>query len=137
MTEKISVATVVNTGGREGHSQSLTGELDVLTSATKKAGYTNPEELFAAGFSACFNSAMIYPLQKRDLEDLPRAIRCEVSLMGEPKSGNYELAVKLIGKIDTLSQEDTKQIMEETMEVCPYSKAVHGNIKVEIEAEEK
>ena len=67
MSKKISLSTVVNTGGRDGEVKSVTGDLNLKTSMAKKEGYTNPEELFAAGLSACFNGALSFPLQRDGL----------------------------------------------------------------------
>lgn len=139
MSQKISVATVINEGGREGRSKSVTGELDVLTSMTKKKGYTNPEELFAAGFAACYNGAIHFALNKRGLGDLKRSIRCEVSLMKddpteEGAAPDLNLAVEIIGEIPELDHDQVVEILEETVDVCPYSKAVKGNIAIKVTA---
>ncbi len=137
MSKKLSVSTVINEGGREGVSKSLNGHLEVKTTGTKKEGYTNPEELFAAGFSACFNGALIFPLERDGHGDLPRSIRAEVTLLGDlPDFNTLHLAVHLIGKIEGLSKEQTLAYMKETDDICPYSKAIKGNVEVTFEAEE-
>ncbi|MGX7196420.1 Ohr family peroxiredoxin [Enterococcus olivae] len=137
MSKKMGVSTVINEGGREGVSKSLSGHLEVKTTGTKKEGYTNPEELFAAGFSACFNGALIFPLERDGHGDLPRSIRAEVTLLGDlPDFTTLHLAVHLIGKIEGLSKEQTLNYMKETDDICPYSKAIKGNVEVTFEAEE-
>ena len=83
MSKKISLSTVVNTGGRDGEVKSVTGDLNLKTSMAKKEGYTNPEELFAAGLSACFNGALSFPLQRDGLGDRQRQVRAEVVLLGD------------------------------------------------------
>ncbi|MDT2757438.1 Ohr family peroxiredoxin [Enterococcus asini] len=136
MSKKISLSTVVNTGGREGEVKSVTGDLDMKTSMTKKAGYTNPEELFAAGLTACFNGAMSFPLERDGHGDKKRTVRAEVSLLGDlPDFTTLHLAVLLTGHIEGLSAEETKKYMEETENICPYTKAVKGNIEVTFAAE--
>lgn len=132
---KISTNTVINEGGREGLSYAPNKSFEVKTSMTPKAGYTNPEQLFAAGFSACFNSALTFVLQKEGLGDLKRSMRAEVSLVGDAKALDFNLEVTLIGKIEGLSKEKTLELMKITDSVCPYSKAVQGNIPVHLEAE--
>lgn len=133
----MGVSTVINEGGREGVSKSLNGSFEVKTAGTAKEGYTNPEELFAAGFSACFNGAMIFPLQRDGHGDLPRSIRAEVTLLGDlPDFNTLHLAVHLVGKVEGLSKEETLNYMKETDSICPYSKAVHGNVEVTYEAED-
>ncbi|MHC5247453.1 Ohr family peroxiredoxin [Enterococcus sp. LJL90] len=136
MSKKMSVSTVINEGGREGESKSVTGFLDVKTTGTKKEGYTNPEELFAAGFAACFNGAMVFPLERDGHGDLHRSVRAEVALFGDlPDFNSLHLEVTLIGKIDGLSKEETLKYMKETEGICPYSKAIEGNVKLTVDAE--
>lgn len=137
MSKKMSLSTVVNTGGREGESKSVTGYLDVKTTMAKKEGYTNPEELFAAGISACFNGALSFPLERDGLGDRDRSLRAEVSLLGDlPDFTTLHLAVKLIGKIEGLTKDETMRYLKETEDICPYSKAIKGNVELELEAEE-
>ncbi|WP_122645802.1 Ohr family peroxiredoxin [Enterococcus mediterraneensis] len=136
MVKKLSVATVVNKGGREGESDSVTGYLNVKTTMTKKEGYTNPEELFAAGFSACFNGAMSFPLERDGLGDKPRSVRAEVSLLGDMSDPtSLHIAVVIIAHVEGLSKEETQKYIEETSHICPYSKAVDNNIEVTYQAE--
>lgn len=131
MSKKMSVSTVVNTGGREGISKSTNGFLEVKTAGTKKEGFTNPEELFAAGFAACFNGALIFPLERDGHGDLNRSIRAEVTLLGDlPDHTTLHLEVTLIGKIDGLTAEETLNYMKETDDICPYSKAIKNNVNV-------
>ncbi len=137
MSKKMGVSTVINEGGREGVSKSLNGDFEVKTTGTNKAGYTNPEELFAAGIAACFNGAMVFPLERDGLGDRNRSVRAEVTLLGDlPDFTTLHLAVKLIGKIDGLSKEDAEKYMKETDSICPYSKAISGNVEVTYEAED-
>lgn len=134
--KKISLSTVVNKGGREGEVKSVTGDLDLKTSMTKKAGYTNPEELFAAGLTACFNGAMSFPLERDGLGDKERTVRAEVSLLGDlPDPTTLHLAVTLTGHIDGLDKEETLKYMKETENICPYTKAIKGNVEVTFDAE--
>lgn len=133
---KMSLSTVINEGGREGVSKSVNGYLDVKTTGTKKEGYTNPEELFAAGIAACFNGAMSFPLERDGLGDKNRKIRAEVALLGDlPDYTTLHLEVTLIGQIDGLSKEETLKYMQETEDICPYTKAIQGNVVVTLDAE--
>ena len=136
MSKKISLSTVVNTGGRDGEVKSVTGDLNLKTSMAKKEGYTNPEELFAAGLSACFNGALSFPLQRDGLGDRQRQVRAEVVLLGDlPDTSSLHLAAKLFVSIAGLSPEETLRYVQETENICPYTKAVKGNIEVELVAE--
>lgn len=134
---KMSISKVINEGGREGESKSLTGYLDVKTTMTKKEGYTNPEELFATGISACFSGAMEFPLQRDNLQNRKRTIKSEVTLFGDlPDDVNsLHLEVKLIGHIEGLSADETMKYMLETEDICPYTKAIKGNVNLELAAE--
>lgn len=132
--KKIGAFQAVNTGGREGESVAPDGSFDVKTSMSNKEGTTTPEMLFAAGFSACFNSAMVFVLEEAGKEDLHRTVKADVELYLAGKN-DYNLKVRLVGHIDGVDRKETIKYMKETEKVCPYSKAVAGNITVEIAAE--
>lgn len=132
--KKIGVSRSVNTGGREGQSVAPDGSFSVNTSMTKKDGATTPEMLFAAGFAACFNSAMSFSLNKAGKDDLHRNVTANVDLYAAGQT-DFNLKVRLVGHIDGVDPEETQKYMEETAKVCPYSKAVAGNIDVEVSAE--
>ncbi|MFW3589712.1 Ohr family peroxiredoxin [Vagococcus fluvialis] len=135
MSNKMSISTVVNSGGREGESKSVTGFLDLKTSGQRKEGYTNPEELFAAGISACFNGALEFPLKRDGLADRNREIRAEVTLFGDlPDEHSLHLEVALIGKIEGVSKDDTMKYLKETESICPYTKAIKGNVNITLVA---
>lgn len=133
--KKISVKTMINEGGREGTSTSPSGSLAVRTSMSDKPGTTTPEELFAAGFSACFNGAMIFPLEDDGRGDLHRTVRAEVGLFAGPGKSDFKLRVTLIGHVDGLTKDETIAYMQKTEHICPYSLATAGNVEVVLEAE--
>jgi Ohr subfamily peroxiredoxin len=126
-------------GGREGHVQSDDGVLDVDLRVPKGLGgpggpATNPEQLFAAGYAACFESALrlVARLQKKPLEDAH--VTARVSL-NATDAGKYVLGVELHAHIDGVSAEETHALMEAAHQVCPYSNATRGNIEVKLAAE--
>jgi osmotically inducible protein OsmC len=132
-----AVATVH--GGREGHVKSDDGVLDLDLRIPKSMGGpggtgSNPEQLFAAGYAACFESALRLVLrqQKKPLKDT--RITAHVSLIADDADG-YGLGVELHGQIEGLSTEETRELMRAAHEVCPYSKATRGNIDVKLVAE--
>ncbi|MCD2256124.1 Ohr family peroxiredoxin [Lactobacillus sp. CC-MHH1034] len=133
--KKISVKTMINEGGREGESKAPNGSLDVRTSMSDKPGTTTPEQLFAAGYSACFNGAMSFPLEADGKGDLKRNVRAEVELFNGPEPTDFQLRVTLIGHIEGLSSEETMAYMQKAEQICPYAKAVAGNIEVDLKAE--
>lgn len=120
------------TGGREGHARSDDGQLDITLSApgSGRSG-TNPEQLFAAGWSACFQGAMGIAARKLRIT-LPAAtaIDAEVDLS---KTGDaYQLQARLNVSLPGLDPQQAQAIVDEAHLTCPYSKATRGNIAVVI-----
>lgn len=123
---------VHTTGGREGASRSSDGRLDIKlsTPGTTGAG-TNPEQLFAAGWSACFEGAMSIAARKMRIA-LPAdlAIDAEVDLgSGE---GGYFLQARLNISVPGIDRAVVQALVDEAHQTCPYSKAIRGNVDVEI-----
>ena len=123
------------TAGRDGRVSSNDGVLDLALTVPKGLGGpggngTNPEQLFACGYSACFGGAlkMVAGMQKIATE--PVTISAEVSI-GKDDSG-FGIAVRLIGQMPELSNEQAMALMQAAHQVCPYSKATRGNIQVEL-----
>jgi Ohr subfamily peroxiredoxin len=130
--------TAVSTahGGRDGHVRSSDGIVDLDLKTPKAMGGpggagTNPEQLFAAGYAACFESAMrsVARKQKKSLADA--SITGHVSF-NVTDDGKYVLSVELHGKVEGLSRDDTQALMQAAHEVCPYSNATRGNIEVKL-----
>jgi len=119
-------------GGREGHTRSDDGQLDVALSppGSRRPG-TNPEQLFAAGWSACFEGAMGIAARKLHVA-LPAdtAIDAEVDLrkVGE----EYQLQARLAISLPGVAPEQAQAIIDEAHRTCPYSKLSRGNIDVQI-----
>ncbi|MCQ6960702.1 organic hydroperoxide resistance protein [Mucilaginibacter aquariorum] len=120
------------TGGREGASRSSDGRLDVKLSSPGTSGTgTNPEQLFAAGWSACFIGAMGIAAAKMKIA-LPadRAIDAEIDLCNV--DGEYFLQARLNISLPGIDREVAQQLAEAAHQTCPYSKATRGNINVEL-----
>lgn len=123
-------------GGRNGHVESLDGMLSLDLAMPKElggqGGATNPEQLFAAGYAACFESAIrhVAQLKKIPLEDVSMA--SQVSLYPTPEHG-FKLGVELHAYVSGLSQSDAEALVAKAHEVCPYSNAVRGNIDVTLD----
>ena len=121
------------TGGREdGVSRSSDGRLDVKLSTPGATGIgTNPEQLFAAGWSACFEGAIEIAARKRKI-DLPRkfAIDAEVDLILSEDA--YSLRARLSVSLPGLDREVARDLVNEAHQTCPYSKAVRGNMDVTV-----
>ncbi len=120
------------TGGREGASRSSDGHLDVrLSSPGSSRPGTNPEQLFAAGWSACFESAIRIAAHQRKVavpDDL--AIDAEVDLI--LSDGAYSLGGRLTVSVPGVDREVAQALVDEAHRTCPYSKATRGNIDVAI-----
>ena len=119
-------------GGREGHTRSDDGQLDVdLSPPGSRRPGTNPEQLFAAGWSACFEGAMGIAARKLHVA-LPAdtAIDAEVDLgkVGE----EYQLQARLAISLPGVAPEQAQAIIDEAHRTCPYSKLSRGNIDVQI-----
>jgi Ohr subfamily peroxiredoxin len=120
------------TGGRDGASRTPDGRLDVKMSSPSTAGTgTNPEQLFAAGWSACFMSAMALAASQRKVA-LPadRAIDAEIDLV--TNEGGYFLRARLNVSLPGLSRDVAQTVVDAAHKICPYSKATRGNIDVVI-----
>ena len=120
------------TGGRDGAARSSDGRLDVKLSSPGTSGTgTNPEQLFAAGWSACFLSAIgLVAGQMKVALPADRAIDTEVDLGAT--DGAYLLRARLNVSLPGLEPEVARAIVDAAHQVCPYSKATRGNIDVEI-----
>lgn len=122
--------------GREGRAISSDGLLDVALAAPTQLGGsgagTNPEQLFAAGYAACFASAMSVVARKLKVDVSDASVTADVGLNGSPASG-FGLEVVLHVELPThLDGEPGEKLVALAHQVCPYSNATRGNIPVEI-----
>lgn len=137
IVEPVYTTTATVTGGREGHARSNDGLLDVsLTGAREMGGPgtgTNPEQLFAAGYAACFQSAMTGVGERHEVDTSASTVVGTVTL-GKAEDGGWGLAVTLTVAIPGLDHDATMRLIEEAHRVCPYSRAIDGNVAVTLEA---
>jgi Ohr subfamily peroxiredoxin len=128
----VYTAKTHTTGGREsGISRSSDGRLDVKLSLPGSARIgTNPEQLFAAGWSACFESAIGLAARKRKIALADLAIDAEVDL--HLADGAYFLSARLNVSLPGIAHEVAQALVDEADQLCPYSKATRGNIDVAI-----
>ena len=119
--------------GRDGHGRTSDGTVDVALSIPKEMGGsgagTNPEQLFAVGYAACFHSALrlVARQQKADVSD--SAVGARVTL-GSAEDGAFGLAVELEITLPGVDHSTAQQLAEAAHQVCPYSNATRGNIEV-------
>jgi osmotically inducible protein OsmC len=133
LSKVLYTAKTHTTGGRDGASRTSDGRLEVkLSSPGGPGGGTNPEQLFAAGWSACFMSAIGLAAAKQKVA-LPddRAIDAEVDL-GTNEDG-YVLRARLHVSLPGLDRETAQALVDTAHQTCPYSKATRGNIDVTID----
>ncbi len=126
-------ASATATGGRSGRVLSADGVLDLPITVPKGLGGSgepgaNPEQLFAAGYAACFGSALglVARMQKVNLGTVK--ITANVSI-GKDESG-FGLSVELVGHLPDLERSQAEALLSAAHQVCPYSKATRGNIAV-------
>ncbi len=127
-------ASAVATGdGRNGHVQSTDGLVDTdvrtPTELGGPGGATNPEQLFAAGYAACFHSALKLVAGQAKADTTDSEVVADVSL-GANDNGGFGLAVQLEVTLPAIEREQAEQLVAKAHEVCPYSNATRGNIEV-------
>jgi lipoyl-dependent peroxiredoxin len=126
-------------GGRNGHTQSSDGQVSVDLSIPKsmggpgRANTTTPEDLFAAGYAACFGSACEFVSRGMKLRPTSITVRSAVGI-GEASGGGFGLTVELVAEIAGVSQADAERLVAAGHEVCPYSRAIKGNVDVSLKA---
>lgn len=134
MEKKLYTATVMVEGGREGKAVSIDGILDVDLKVPKEMGGpggdgTNPEQLFAAGFAACFEGAIGVVLRKHRIKSEGTKITSHVTI-GKDANDGFVLSVNMDIAIKGVETSIAKQMVEEAHDVCPYARATRGNIEV-------
>lgn len=128
-SKTLYTAHVHVTGGREGAARSSDGRLDIRLSTPGTPGVgTNPEQLFAAGWSACFEGAMAIAAKAKGVA-LPEALAIDAQVELRLGDEGYALAARLDVHVPGLDPDIARQIIEAAHRTCPYSKAVKGNIE--------
>ncbi|MGH8226443.1 MAG: Ohr family peroxiredoxin [Steroidobacteraceae bacterium] len=134
-------ATATATGGRNGHTEAEDHSMAADLSVPKAMGgpgrpyTTTPEHLFAAGYAACFGSALDYVGQQQHKNTRNAVVRCSVTV-GPQETGGFGLAVKLHVQDPSLPQAELADLAREAHEqICPYSHATRGNVLVEVVVE--
>ena len=136
LVKPLYTAKATATGGRAGRAVSDDGILDVALQPPKElggpGGATNPEQLFAAGFSACFQSAMGVVARRQKLDTSGSTVEADVTI-GTVEGGGFGLAVVLRVVIPGLDTDAARALVDAAHAVCPYSNATRGNIDVTLE----
>ena len=136
VTQILYTAEATARGGRTGHVSTPDGTLDLQLS--RPAGFkgeggpgTNPEQLFAAGYAACFQNAMQSVARAQGLDVSGNTVTSHVSI-GKVDGPGYGLAVELVIDLPTLDQATAEQLARSGHRMCPYSRATRGNIEVDL-----
>jgi osmotically inducible protein OsmC len=122
-------------GGREGRTATTDGLLDLTLAVPKELGgpgdATNPEQLFAAGYAACFHSALKV-VGRRDKVDVSEsAVTARVGL-GMNDAGGFNIAVELEAELPDVERSVAEDLIAKAHKVCPYSNATRGNVDVKL-----
>ncbi|MEU0132481.1 organic hydroperoxide resistance protein [Streptomyces sp. NPDC006296] len=130
-----AVATAEN--GRDGRVSTDDGKLDVVVNPPKEMGGsgagTNPEQLFAAGYSACFQGALGVVARQEKADITGSTVTAAVSI-GKTEAGGFGLEVAISASIPNVDPATAQALIEKAHQVCPYSNATRGNVKVELSA---
>jgi osmotically inducible protein OsmC len=132
-------ASATARGGRNGHTESSDGLVRVDLSVPKamggpgKPGTTTPEDLFAAGYAACFGGALDFVARQHKKNATGAIVTCAVTI-GPRDAGGFGLAVKMRVEDKSLPQTELAALAHEAHEkICPYSHATRGNVQVDLE----
>jgi lipoyl-dependent peroxiredoxin len=131
-------AEATSSGGREGRVRTSDGVLDLPLSMPKelggsgRPGSTNPEELFAAGYAACFENAILRAARERKIRLSGSSVTARVGI-GRAQNGRFSLQVGLVVSLSGLERVDAEALARAAHEeICPYSRATRGNIEVKV-----
>ncbi|HMA47499.1 MAG TPA: organic hydroperoxide resistance protein [Frankiaceae bacterium] len=132
--EPLYTAAGTATHGRDGRTRSADGFVDVPLAVPKEMGGpggegTNPEQLFAAGYAACFHGALLLAA-RQDKADVRESTMTAHVTIGRDDDGGLALAVEMVGSLPHLDKERAQALMDRAHQICPYSKATRGNIPV-------
>jgi Ohr subfamily peroxiredoxin len=135
--QPLYTATATAIGGRQGRIRSSDGVLDQPLAHPKQLGgpggaATNPEQLFAAGYAACFHSALKVVARKARLDVDGSTVTAEVGIGPINGGAGYGLEVALVVSLPGLDTPAAEDLVAKAHQVCPYSNATRGNIKVDL-----
>ncbi|MDH2926001.1 organic hydroperoxide resistance protein [Lonepinella koalarum] len=120
-------------GGRSGHTQLDDGSLgfDLVSFQDKDKTGVNPEQLFAMGYAACFDSAM--NLVSGQLGIKPTSAKSKVGVgIGQKPDGTFSLDIDITIEVGGINEQQARELIERTHQVCPYSNAIRGNVETRL-----
>jgi Ohr subfamily peroxiredoxin len=135
--EILYTAEVTGVAGRNGHVKSSDGVLDIdvrmpqALGGPKDGQFSNPEQLFAAGYAACFGGAIMAASKRLGINGADAEVTAKVAI-GKLPTGGFGLAVELHTKFPHIGKEEGMKVLEQAHQTCPYSVATRGNIEVKL-----
>ena len=135
LTNELYTTEVTNIGARTGAVKSADGALELQVRQPAELGgpkeprYTNPEQLFGATYSSCFGGALAAVGKGKNMRD--GEVTAKV-ILGNDETGGFGIAVELFVSLPHLSLEEATEVVEKAHQVCPYSKAIRGNVDVKL-----
>ena len=134
MIEALYTAHATATGGRNGQVKSSDGVLELEVRTPKEMGgaggaFTNPEQLFAAGYSACFDSALSHVIRASKIKTGITTVTAHVGI-GKNDSEGFGLVITLEANVPGVEQSVAEDLVAKAHQVCPYSNATRGNVDV-------
>lgn len=138
MANSIYSTTMISNGGRDGRVFSPDNTFVQNLATPKEMGGqggndTNPEQLFADGYSACFNSALSLILSQNKISDANPEVEITIELLKDDTDNGFKLGADIKVTLENMSQQDAEKFVEQAHQFCPYSKATRGNIDVQID----
>lgn len=134
MSDVLFTSSATAKNGRDGHVKSSDGiiNLELVNPAENKEDKgSNPEQLFAAGYAACFDGALNLVASKKN-KQIDSTTTAEVSFMKDKEDGGFKIGVTMNVEIQGVNPEDAQELVEAAHQFCPYSKATRGNIDVKL-----
>jgi osmotically inducible protein OsmC len=130
----VYTARATVTGGRQGHASTEDGILDLDLTAPKETGGpgtgTNPEQLFAVGYGACFQGALGAVAKKEGIDTSKSVV--EIAVGFGPEGNSYAITADITATIPGVDDATAQRLVEAAHQVCPYSKATRGNVPVTV-----
>ncbi|MFP4462139.1 MAG: Ohr family peroxiredoxin [Thermotogota bacterium] len=134
---KVLTRSATTKGGRTGRIEAKEGKLTLDMAKPLELGgsenkETNPEEIFAAGYSACFASSLEYLLENAKVDYDSIEVECALHLIMDAKGGGFKFDIDLYVTLDGPDEETKNTFIDKAYGFCPYSKAISGNVDVRI-----
>jgi Ohr subfamily peroxiredoxin len=138
MANPLFTTKAVSKGGRAGGKVALGGNAPWFHTEHDKAlggsgEGSNPEQFFALGYATCFNGAVLFVAKQKNVDAIKATVSVEIGLSKDETS--FALSAKIGLSLPGASPEQIKELLEAAHQICPYSKAMRGNIEVELVAE--